>query len=30
MSESQFNYVFTWKNALLSSNSYNFGIKPNI
>ena len=30
MSESQSSYLFTEKNALLSSNSYNFGIKPNI
>jgi len=30
MSESQFNYLFTLKNAHLSSNSYNFRMQPNI
>jgi len=30
MSESQFNYLFTLKNAHLSSNSYNFRTQPNI
>jgi len=30
MSESQFNYLFTLKNAHLSSNSYNFWMQPNI
>jgi len=30
MSESQFSYLFTLKNAHLSSNSYNFWIKQNI
>jgi len=29
-SESQFNYLFTLKNAHLSSNSYNFGTQANI
>jgi len=29
-SESQFNYLFTLKNAHLSSNSYIFGTKENI
>jgi len=29
-SESQFNYLFTLKNAHLSSNSYNFGTHANI
>jgi len=30
MLESQFNYLFTLKNAHLSSNSYNFWMQPNI
>jgi len=30
MSESQFNYLFTLKNAHLSSDSYNFWMQPNI
>ena len=30
MPESQFNYLFTLKNAHLSSNSYYFRIQPNI
>jgi len=30
MSEWQFNYLFTLKNANLSSNSYNFRMQPNI
>jgi len=30
MSESQFNYLFTLKNAHLSANSYNFRMQPNI
>jgi len=30
MSESQFNYLFTLKNAHLSSNSYNFRMQQNI
>ena len=30
MPESQFNYLFTLKNAHLSSNSYNFRTQPNI
>ena len=30
MSESQINYLFTLKNAHLSSNSYNFRMQPNI
>jgi len=30
MAESQFNYLFTLKNAHLSSNSYNFRLQPNI
>jgi len=30
MPESQFNYLFTLKNAHLSSNSYNFRMQPNI
>jgi len=30
MSESQFNYLFSLKNAHLSSNSYNFRMQPNI
>jgi len=30
MSESQVNYLFTLKNAYLSSNSYNFWMQPNI
>ena len=30
MSESQFNYLFTLKNAHLSLNSYNFRMQPNI
>ena len=30
MSESQFNYLFTLKNAHLSSKSYNFRMQPNI
>jgi len=30
MSESQFNYLFTLKNAHLSSNSYNFRLQPYI
>jgi len=30
MSESQFSYLFTLKNAHLSSNSYNFRMKQNI
>jgi len=30
MSESQFKYLFTLKNAHLSSNSYNFWMQPNI
>jgi len=30
MSESQFNYLFTLKNAHLSSNSYNFWMKRDI
>ena len=30
MSKSQFNYMFTLKNAHLSSNSYNFWMQPNI
>jgi len=29
-SKSQFNYLFTLKNAHLSSNSYNFGTQANI
>jgi len=29
-SESQFNYLFTLKNAHLCSNSYNFGTQANI
>jgi len=29
-SESQFNYLFTLKNAHLRSNSYNFGTQANI
>jgi len=29
-SESQFNYLFTFKNAHLSSNSYNFGKQATI
>jgi len=29
-SESQFYYLFTMKNAHLSSNSYNFGTQSNI
>jgi len=29
-SESQFNYLFTLKNAHLSSKSYNFGTQANI
>jgi len=30
MSESQFNYLFTLKNAHLSANSYIFGTQANI
>ena len=30
MSEWQFNYLFTLKNANLSSNSYNFRMQPSI
>jgi len=30
MSESQFSYLFTLKNAHLSSDSYNFRLQPNI
>ena len=30
MSESQFKYLFTLKNAHLSANSYNFRMQPNI
>jgi len=30
MSEWQFNYLFTLKNANLSSNSYTFRMQPNI
>jgi len=30
LSESQFNYLFTLKNANLSSNSYNFWMQQNI
>ena len=30
MSELQFNYLFTLKNAHLSSNSYNFRMQPSI
>jgi len=30
VSESQFNYLFTLKNAHLSSSSYNFWMQPNI
>jgi len=30
MSESQFNYLFTLKNAPLSSNSYNFRLQRSI
>jgi len=30
MPESQINYLFTLKNAHLSSNSYNFRMQPNI
>jgi len=29
-SELQFNYLFTFKNAHLSSNNYNFGTQANI